>query len=64
MKRGGLALRNLGDLAEHLRRTRLVVAHRSPATLDMIANRLQQAQRPDTDHVGGVLGLIERNPYV
>ena len=30
----------------------------------MIANRLQQPQRPDSDHVGGIFGLVERNPHM
>src|SRR4029077_15040469 len=59
MKWSGLALRNLGDLAEHLRRTSLVKARGAAAALVVIAERLQQAERAESDHVGSVFGLIE-----
>ena len=64
MKRRGLALRLLGYLAEHLGRTRLVQLRRAPAPLVVIAQRLEQSQRAQADHVGGVFRLIERDPHV
>ena len=30
----------------------------------VIANRLEEAQRAEPDHVGGIFGLIEGDPYV
>ena len=64
MKRRGLALRNFRHLAEHLRRSRLIVARRPLVPLVMVANRLEQAQRPHADHVGGIFGLIEGDAHV
>src|ERR1700722_4540843 len=64
MKRRGLALRILRYLAEHLRRARLVKLRRSPATFVVIAQRLEQSQRPQADHIGSVFRLIERDTHV
>jgi len=30
----------------------------------VIAQRLEQSQRPQTDHVGGIFGLVERDAHV
>jgi hypothetical protein len=59
MKRRGLALRSFRHLAEHLRRARLVQPRSPPAALVVIAQRLQQSQRPQADNIGRVFGLIE-----
>ena len=64
MKRGGLALRNFRRLAEHLRRTRLVEPRGAAAALVVIAQRLQQSERAQPDHVRGVFRLIERDAHV
>ena len=64
MKRRGLALRSLGDLAEHLGGPGLIEAHLAVVPLVVIADRLEQSERAQPDHVGGVLRLVEGDPDV
>jgi hypothetical protein len=64
MERRGLALRHFGHPPEHLGRARLVVARRAAMALVVIAQRLQQAERAEPNHVGGIFGLIEGDAHV
>src|SRR5580704_1245607 len=64
MERRGLALRRLRHLAEHFGRTGLVIPHGSGMSLIMVADRLEQPQRADTDDIGGIFRLVERNTDV
>ena len=59
MERGVLVLRYGIDFAEHLRGTSLVKPRGAAAALVVIAERLQQTERAESDHVGSVFGLIE-----
>ncbi len=64
MERRGLALRNFGDLARTSRTSPPGRTRRAAVALVVIAHRLQQAQRAQPDHVGGVFGLIEGDAHV
>jgi hypothetical protein len=58
VKRRPFALGRRGG-AEHLRGTGLIATHRAAAVEHMVAHRLDQSQRADGDHVGGVFGDLE-----
>ncbi len=60
----GLALRSFRYPPEHLGGSRLIIAHITSVTIVMVANRFEQAERAEADHVRGVLRLIERDPDV
>ncbi len=60
MERRRLGLRRLGHLAEHLARARLVEA----ALHALLADRVEQPQRPHPGRVGRVLGDVEAHADV
>ncbi len=59
MERCRLGLRRLADLAEHLRRRRLVEPDRVVLRAADHPDRLEHAQHAETGDVGGELGLVE-----